>query len=1142
MKSIAKFFLLFIFCSAFCGRTSGQEDFMVNLKPGESLGILDYTAPEWVRDAVIVEVPVRGFNCSDYKDPSKWKYPIGDGTFSSVTKKLDFLKSMGINVLCLYSVYDCNGTNLYAIRYDNVSPDMGTMDDLKILIKEAHKRGMYIMSNTNHYGVSKEAPILTEHPDWFLPEEKLQYNQRVFDLSNPEARKYIVDVHSWWCTEIGLDGWRIDCGSEFAFKRGIWNDILKKCNDKGKKILLAPEGAHLFGNIEGGGRWGFPEILDMQNNCPRKGATRNDPYRSKEISGHNVGEPHDKIQINAFNNPAVPGPREGCYKIKGSRFLYGHNSMFAPMVPIMMTGEVINATHLGLTKSLKNHSKMLHSWIDWTDTLANKDVIDDFRKINEIRLANKDIFHFNMFETNLINVSSESVPASPVKPYVRFIAGKKAGIVIGNNSTTEDVTFKLHVPLREMGMNNTEEFYVTDSWTSETKKMKKSALENYPVLVPKDKSKGGGVRVIIIETISGNRLKRANYDFQISPYTGYTREHWLEITEQIISGVLPYLNQKTGMPELLDDPSEPAYAKVRDKNPVEERKRALERIMMAVIIYTKATGRDSVPGYHGSISAPFIKAIIHGTDPDDPAFWGDPLPNDQVGSAFALGAYINPSVFWEPISKKDKKNILNYLQKQAFNQTYDNNHYLFHMVPVALLEKNGLNANREHLTQMFQRLLDWHRGDGWFIDGNNGGFDHYNLWGFHFFFQVLDKFDSKWHDQFGDQVKKESASFFETMPYLFGRDGGPIPWGRSLTYRFAGLSSIGWAELNGNCSLPPGQARRIASGELKYFWDHGCLGENKLLNIGYWGANAAVAESYISPGDPYWATQGLACLLIPEGDPFWSQVEEPIPADGLGGTITLSGAELTIRVSPLDGEARLFPVGQPFTHGREKWQTGIKYDQYSYSSYLGFCVNGEGGPDIGAGRSGYSFDGKTWHFRERAETILVCDRHIIDKYSLGQKSIYDIITHTIIGDDGELHVFWHNYPDSIYLYLGGYGINVLSGQSLTDERNGNTIKINGGDYYSVIQSIRSPEGKFDAMRLVPREGWRYSHLFGGEGAFPFWKSSKPVPPNIPLIFYTNGTRGRRPVIGNIVVEVEGNILIIQFEGKSYTISRTPFAD
>ena len=942
-----------------------------------------------------------------------------------VTNKLDFLKSMGINVLCLYSVYDCNSTNLYAIRYDNVSPDMGTMDDLKKLIKEAHKRGMYIMSNTNHYGVSKEAPILAEHPDWFLPEEKLQYGQRVFDLNNPDARKYIIDIHSWWCTEIGLDGWRIDCGSAFAFKRNVWNDILKKCNDKGKKILLAPEGAHLFGHIEGGGRWGFPEILDMQNNCPRKGATKNDPYRSKEISGHNVGEPNDKIQINAFNNPADPGPREGCYRIKGSRFLYGHNSMFAPMVPIMMTGEAINATHLGLAKSMKFHSKMLHSWIDWSDTSTSIDVVDDFRKINEIRLANKDIFHFNMYETNLINVPCESVPASPVIPYVRFIAGKKAGIVIGNNSTNEDVTFKLHLPLKEMGMNNIEEFSVTDCWTSVTKKLKRSALENYPVLVPKDKSKGGGVRVIIIEIIPVTQLKHAKDDFKISPYTGYTREHWLEITEQIIAGVLPYLNRETGMPELADDPAEPAYAKIRDRNPGEDGKRALERIMMAVIIYSTATGRDSVPGYDGSITAPFIKAIIRGTDPDDPAFWGVPKPNDQVGSAFALGAYLNPSVFWEPLTEKSRKNILNYLQKQTYNQTWDNNHYFFHMIPVALLEKYGYDANREHLTQMFERLLGWYRSDGWFIDGNNGGFDHYNLWGFQLFLQVLDRFDTKWHDQFGSRIKEISAGFFKTLPYLFGRDGGPIPWGRSLSYRFAGISAIAWSELNGNCTLPPGQARRIASGELKYFVEHGCLGENKLLNIGYWGANTGVAESYLSPGDPYWATHGLACLLIPEKDPFWTAIEEPMPADSAGGIIALNGAEFTIRVSPVDGEARLFPVGQPFAHGREKWQTGVKYDQYAYSSFLGFCISGEGGQDIGAGRSGYSFEGDNWHFRERSERVMVSNRHLIDRYSMGRNKLYDIITHTIIGNDGELHIFWHDYPEPVYLYLGGYGINIL---------------------------------------------------------------------------------------------------------------------
>jgi hypothetical protein len=277
-------------------------------------------------------------------------------------------------------------------------------------------------------------------------------------------------------------------------------------------------------------------------------------------------------------------------------------------------------------------------------------------------------------------------------------------------------------------------------------------------------------------------------------------------------------------------------------------------------------------------------------------------------------------------------------------------------------------------------------------------------------------------------------------------------------------------------------------------------------------------------------------------DPFWTAVEEPIPADGSGGMIALNGAELTIRVSPLDGEARLFPVGQPFTHGREKWQTGIKYDQYSYSSFLGFCVVGEGGPEIGAGRSGYSFDGFAWHFRERSEPVLISNRHLIDKYSLGENKLYDIITHTIIGNDGELHIFWHNYPDSIYLYLGGYGINVHPDQLLTEDRKENCIELSGGDYYSVIKSIQTPEGKFEATRLVPREGWIHTHLFGGDGAFPLWKSRKPVPPNVPLIFYTNGTRGRRPVIGDIEVEEKGIILKIQFEGKWYTISRAPLSD
>ena len=38
---------------------------------------------------------------------------------------------------------------------------------------------------------------------------------------------------------------------------------------------------------------------------------------------------------------------------------------------------------------------------------------------------------------------------------------------------------------------------------------------------------------------------KATDDFQLSSYTGYTRAHWIEITEQIIAGALLYKEKNT---------------------------------------------------------------------------------------------------------------------------------------------------------------------------------------------------------------------------------------------------------------------------------------------------------------------------------------------------------------------------------------------------------------------------------------------------------------------------------------------------------------------------------------------------------------------------------------------------------------------
>ncbi len=642
---------------------------------------------------------------------------------------------------------------------------------------------------------------------------------------------------------------------------------------------------------------------------------------------------------------------------------------------------------------------------------------------------------------------------------------------------------------------------------------------------------------------------KATDDFQLSPYTGYTRAHWLEITEKIIAGVMPYIDAKTGHINLPEIPDSWAFKKLSDDHQtLDVERRHVERLMIAPLFYYKATGKDYVPGYKGSITSPFLKAIINGTDPQSKDFWkGHPDPLTQVGSMFSLAVYMCPEKFWDPLTAQQKINLLDYLRKHVYLGTSDNNWFYFRAVSIALLDRNGAASNREVFTKGFERIFGFQQGDGWFMDGtkatSNRGFDYYNFGAFHMYNSMLYRYDTLWREQFGKRIEQVTAQFLKGVPYFYGRDGGHIPWGRSLNYRFISNAPIAWAVLNGYCSLPLGQARHIVSGSLKYFWERGCLSGNGLLPLGYWGENASVPEWYLAQGDAYWAMQGMACILIPESDSFWTAKEEPIPADGTGGKIALKGPQFSVKVSPVDGEARLLPAGQPFAWKSVDWQSGEKYQQHAYSSYLGFCLMGEGADQIGQGRTGYSFDGTTWFYREKSIPLRVEAEQLSGFYylqtekSTEQNPAYSkdqLFTTTFVGNEGEVHIFWHNYPDAIYLHLGGYGIQVAS-NTLTEETIANGMLVKSDRYSSLLQAVDAPPGKFESVLLQPRAGWADTHLFGGKGAFPFWRSTDPVKPYHPVVFYVNGARDRSCTPAAFEMDVSPGVMRIRFEGKWFSL-------
>lgn len=628
-----------------------------------------------------------------------------------------------------------------------------------------------------------------------------------------------------------------------------------------------------------------------------------------------------------------------------------------------------------------------------------------------------------------------------------------------------------------------------------------------------------------------------------SSFTGYSRAHWLEIAERILAGILPHLDSSTGLPHLHGVAGEWGHDALYNVNPLVGKWQAMERIMMLAVYYTAATGRDRIPGWAGSVTEVFRTGIRRMTNPADPLFCPRTDPSAYLGSETALAALVSPRHFWEPFAPAERARLLDFAAALALQQSYDNNHHLFHLVPVPLLEREGRESFRARLAPRIDLMLSWQRGDGWFIDGSNRGFDHYNAWGFFLYLNALAHLDRPWGARYGERIRRATAEFLALLPWFFGRDGGPIPWGRSLAYRFAHLSAIGWAHLHGANPLAPGLARRLASGCLQYFWDRGALARSGVLELGYHGPNAALAEPYLTHGTGYFAVQAFACLLIPETDPFWTAPEEPLPADGRGGRRALRGAGMAVRVSPVDGEARLFIGGQPFGH-LNRWQRGSKYAQHAYSSAVGWCALGEGGEDLGAGRCGYSFDGQSWTYRSQPRATFVGPDEVASREPLAAgaasgPAVGELCTHTLIGDTGEVHVLWHTHARPIHLHLGGYGISVAPGAKPEIAGQPEHIHLHAGDYHSWMRAVHGPAGDFDSRVLAPRAGWLHSHLFGGRGAFPYWRSRETVAAFVPLVFHVDGSRGRAPDRPKLSVRTVSRGLEISFGDRAFTIELLP---
>ncbi|WP_449485747.1 DUF2264 domain-containing protein [Streptomyces avidinii] len=422
----------------------------------------------------------------------------------------------------------------------------------------------------------------------------------------------------------------------------------------------------------------------------------------------------------------------------------------------------------------------------------------------------------------------------------------------------------------------------------------------------------------------------------LSPYTGYTRAHWEAVADGLLSAAWRWA---TPQGALLDLPGRPSASGVRSDG-----LEGYGRTFLAAAFRVAGGGGEDP---HGWLER-YAQGLAAGTRTpgrDDAESWpvirdvhvqGQPMVES---ASVALGLRLTRRWLWDRLDSAVQDRAEAWLRGALRHVPAPNNWYLFPYTVAGFLDSVGRgDAETARVRARALDLLEgWYRGQGWYTDGEGRAFDHYNGWALHLY-PVLDAHlaDSSDGPSPHTDVRHTDAARIDVphtdaartgapaadAPYggrlrahlegfslLFGADGAPVHFGRSLTYRFAAASAVGLGAVTGHTPLTPGTSRRLMSGSLRYFLDRGAVGDDGLLGLGWHGPHAPTLQSYSGPASPYWASKAFVCLLAPRTHPLWTATEEAAPNEGPDRVLALTAPGLLVQSTRADGIVRLHNHG-----------------------------------------------------------------------------------------------------------------------------------------------------------------------------------------------------------------------------------------
>lgn len=348
-----------------------------------------------------------------------------------------------------------------------------------------------------------------------------------------------------------------------------------------------------------------------------------------------------------------------------------------------------------------------------------------------------------------------------------------------------------------------------------------------------------------------------------------------------------------------------------------------------------------VPFWAGGGSDPefeqlYRRGLASGTDPKNPEYWGTTGEYDQCYvemAAIACGILTTPEKLWTPLSDTEKRNLAAWLGQINAHTIPDCNWQFFRILVNLALKSVAMPYSLELLEDGLCKIDSYYSGDGWSTDGASVQKDYYIPWAIQYYGLLYSKFAADTDPQRAALYRQRAELFAQQFVYWFDQNGSALPFGRSLSYRFAQNSfwaACIWAGLE---PLPLPVMKGLIVRNFQWWLGQKIFDRDGILTIGYCYPQMYMAERYNAPGSPYWGMKSFLLLALPEEHPFWSAEAAPLPA--LDKLKPMPYANMLVQRR--HGRVTAYAAGVNEGHGHGQFPE--KYAKFAYDTRFGFCAS-----------------------------------------------------------------------------------------------------------------------------------------------------------------------------------------------------------